>query len=98
MTRAWPEALFESRVLGIVLVLRLLLGVEVVEVAEELVEAVVGRQVLVTVPEVILAELRGRVAERFEQLGDRRVLGPEPERPRRGGRLWSGRCAAGSAR
>ena len=55
--------------------LRLLLGVEVVEVAEELVEAVDGRQELVQVAEVVLAELAGGVAERLEQLGDRRVLG-----------------------
>jgi hypothetical protein len=44
-------------VLGIVFVVRLLLGVEVVEVAEELIEAVHGRQVLVAVAEVVLAEL-----------------------------------------
>jgi hypothetical protein len=47
--------------------LRLLLGVQVVEVAEELVEAVVGRQVLVAVAEVVLAELAGHVAVRLEQ-------------------------------
>jgi hypothetical protein len=35
----------------------------VVEVAEELVEAVVRRQVLVAVAEVVLAELAGGVAE-----------------------------------
>ena len=46
----------------VVVVLRLLLGVEVVEVAEELVEAVRGRQELVAVAEVVLAELPGRVA------------------------------------
>jgi hypothetical protein len=40
-------------------VLRLLLGVEVVQVAEELVEAVVGGQVLVAVAQVVLAELAG---------------------------------------
>ena len=76
---ARPEALLEGRVLGVVLVLGLLLGVQVVEVAEELVEAVVGGQVLVEVAEVVLAELRGRVALRLEQLGDRRVLGTEAE-------------------
>ena len=54
--------------------LRLLLGVEVVEVAEELVEAVDRGQVLVAVAEVVLAELAGRVAERLEQFGDGRVL------------------------
>ena len=58
----------------------LLLGVEVVEVAEELVEAVDGRQVLVAVAEVVLAELAGRIAERLEQLGDGRILGAQPER------------------
>jgi hypothetical protein len=42
--------------------LRLLLGVEVVEVAEELVEAVHGRQELVAVAQVVLAELAGGVA------------------------------------
>ena len=41
---------------------RLLFRVEVVEVAEELVEAVVGRQVLIAVAEVVIAELAGRVA------------------------------------
>jgi hypothetical protein len=54
--------------------LRLLLGVQVVEVAEELVEAVRGGQVLVQVAKVILAELPRRVAEWLEQLGDRRIL------------------------
>jgi hypothetical protein len=52
----------------IVAVLGLLLGVEVVEVAEELVEAVVGRQVLVEVALVVLAELAGGVALRLEDV------------------------------
>ena len=60
-------------------VLGLLFGVEVIEVAEELIEAVRGRQVLVLVPEVVLAKLPGGIAEGFEQLGDGRVLGLEPE-------------------
>ena len=42
--------------------LGLLLGVEVVEVAEELIEAVHGGQKLVLVAEVVLAELAGGVA------------------------------------
>ena len=71
---AGPEALAERRVLRVVLVLGLFLGVEVVEIAEELVEPVVGGQVLVAVAQVVLAELRRRVAERLEQLGDGRVL------------------------
>ena len=69
-----PEPLLEPRVLRIVLVLRVLLGVEVIKVAEELVEAVHRRQELVLVAEMVLAELAGRVAERLEQLRDRRIL------------------------
>jgi hypothetical protein len=46
----------------------------VVEVAEELVEPVDRRQVLVEVSEVVLAELAGGIAERLEQLGERWVL------------------------
>jgi len=38
---AWSELLLELRVLWIMLVLRLLLGIQVVEIAEELVEPVV---------------------------------------------------------
>ena len=72
---------FGKSVLGrVVRVLRLLLGVQVVEVAEELVEAVHRRQELVPVAEVVLAELPGRVAERLEELGDRRVLRPAGRR------------------
>ena len=41
---------------------RVLHRVEVIEVAEELVEPVHGRQVLVQVAEVVLAELAGGVA------------------------------------
>ena len=58
--------------------LRLLLGVQVVQVAEELVEAVVAGQELVLVAKMVLAELAGRVPQRLEQLGDRRVLGLQP--------------------
>ena len=70
---ARAELALEARVGRVVDVLRLLLGVEVVEVAEELVEAVHRRQVLVAVAEMVLAELAGGVAERLEQLGDGRV-------------------------
>ena len=71
---ARAELLLERRILGIVGQLRLFLGVQVIEVAEELVEAVHGRQVLVAIAEVVLAELAGGVAERLQQLGDRRIL------------------------
>ena len=58
--------------------LRLLLGIEVIEVAEELVEAVHGRQKFVAVAEMVLAELAGGVAERLQQLGDGHVLACRP--------------------
>jgi hypothetical protein len=64
---------------GVVRVLRVLLGVQVVEVAEELVEAVRRRQVLIAVAQVVLPELAGRIAERLQELGDRRVLGRDPD-------------------
>ncbi len=83
---ARPEPLAEVReVLGrrVVRRLRVLLGVEVVEVAEELVEAVQRREELVAVAEVVLAELPGGVAERLEELGDRRILGAQADRRRR---------------
>ncbi len=49
--------------------------VEVVQVAEELVEAVQRRQELVQVAEVVLAELAGGVALRLERGGNRAGLG-----------------------
>ena len=67
---ARTEFLSERRVLRIVVVVRLFLGVEVVEVAEELVEPVNGRQMLVAVAEVVLAELPGGVAEVLQELAD----------------------------
>src|SRR5262245_11232601 len=57
--------------------LRLLLGVQVIEVAEELVEAVGGREELVQVSQVVLAELAGGIPEGLEQFGNGRVLGLE---------------------
>jgi hypothetical protein len=58
----------------IVRVLRVFLRVEVIEVAEELVEAVHRRQESIQIAEVVLAELASRVAEWLEQLRDRGVL------------------------
>ena len=71
---ARTELLLERGILRIVGQLRLLLGVEVIEIAEELVEAVHGRQVFVPIAEMVLAELAGGVAERLEQFGDGRVF------------------------
>jgi hypothetical protein len=69
----------EVLLVRVVDLLRLLLGVQVVQVAEELVEAVHRRQMLVAVAEVVLAELAGAVAERLQRLGDRDVLGLQAE-------------------
>ena len=44
-----------------------------IEIAEELVEAVDRRQRLVAVADVVLAELAGSVAEAFEQAADRGI-------------------------
>src|SRR5262249_46615428 len=60
--------------------LRLLFRVEVIEVAEELVEAVDRWQELVAVAEVVLAELAGRVAGVLEQFSAGRILGLEADR------------------
>ena len=54
-------------------------GVEVVQVAEELVEAVQRRQVLVQVAQVVLAELPGGVALRLERGGERAGLGRQAD-------------------
>ena len=64
----------ERRVLGIVGQFRLFLGVEMVEVAVEFIEAVDRRQELVAVTQVVLAELAGGVALHLEQFGDRRIF------------------------
>ncbi len=50
-----------------------------VEVPEELVEAVGRGQELVPVPQVILAELAGDVPQGLEELGDRGGRGPQAE-------------------
>ena len=80
MHAARAELGAERRVFRVVRQFRLFLGVEVIEVAVELVEAVHGRQKFVAVAEVVLAELSGGVAERLEQFGDRRVFLLQPER------------------
>ena len=57
---------------------RFVLGIQMVETAEELVEAMDGRQEFIAVAEVVLAELCGRVALWLEQFGDGRVLVGQP--------------------
>src|SRR5262245_47971498 len=62
---AWPILFLEIRILRVEVALGLLLGVEVVEIAEELIKAVLGRQMLVAIAEMVLAELAGGVALRL---------------------------------
>ena len=73
MHTASPVLLAHLRILEVVRILGLLLGIQVIERTEELVEAVGGRQRLVGIAEVVLAELRGHVALGLEQLGDRHI-------------------------
>src|SRR5262245_58328460 len=76
---ARTEFLLELRILRVVRVLGLLLRVQVIQVAEELVEAVNRRQELIAIAEMVLAELAAHVAERLERVGYRRVLGLQSE-------------------
>ena len=75
---ARTELCFERRVLRIVGVFGVLFGIKVIQVAEELVEAVYRRQIFITVAKTVLAELARRIAERFERFGDGDVLGCNP--------------------
>ena len=64
----------------------LLHGVEVIEVAPELLEAVRGRQCVGVIAQVVLAELAGVVAKINQELGERRGAGPQIRRA--AGKLW----------
>ena len=69
-----PNASLNSGFFGVVGVLRFLLGVQVVEIAEELVEAMHGGQVLVEIAEMVLAELPGRIAQGLQQISYGRIF------------------------
>ena len=97
MTPARTETLSEFRVLRIVGVFRLFLGVQVIEVAEELVEAVFGGQEFVLVAEMVLAKLPGIIAERLEKFGNARILRAECRCRRRAGRPSSTRFGSATA-
>ena len=71
---AWTKLRSERRVLWIVRMFRLIFGIQVIEIAEELVEAVHSGQEFVAVAEMVLAELAGRIALRLQKFSDRRVL------------------------
>ena len=69
-----PKCRQELRVLGIVGQFRFFFGVQVIKIAKEFVESVRSRQVLIAIAEMVLAELTGGIAERFEQFGYGRVF------------------------
>ena len=70
---ARAEPLEEFLALRILRVVGLFHRIEVVEDPVELVEAVDCRQVFVAIPQMVLADLRRRVAERLEEFRDRRI-------------------------
>jgi hypothetical protein len=74
--------LLELRILRVVVALGLLFGIQVIKVAEELVEAVRGGQVLVAVAQVVLAELAGRVVSPTASLGNPARADPAADRRR----------------
>ena len=74
MTPRGPNFFLNSGLARIVGILRFLLGVEVIEVAEELVEAVVRRQHVVAVAEMVLAELAGHIAQRLQEIRNGRIF------------------------
>ncbi len=55
-----------------------LIDVQVIEIDEELVETMNGREEFVAVAQKVFAELAGHVAKRLEQLGDSGVFFLEP--------------------
>ena len=59
---AGAEFLAELGILRIVVGLRLLLRVEVIQIAKKFIEAMYGRKMIVAVPEVVLAKLAAGVA------------------------------------
>ena len=71
---AWAKLLFELRIGWVVGVLRFFLGIQVVEVAVELVEAVGRGQHVIPIAQVIFSKLTRRVPTGPQQRGNRGIL------------------------
>ncbi|MCY1415003.1 hypothetical protein D9M71_304700 [compost metagenome] len=72
----WAVLFAKLRIFGVVVGFRFFFGIHVVQVAEELIKAMVGRQVPVAVAQVVLAELAGGVALLLHRITDgRRPIG-----------------------
>ena len=74
---ARTKTLPKGGVLRVVRILRLLFGVEVIEVAKEFVEPVLGGQKFIAVTEVVFSKLSCRVALLLEQGRKRHILRPD---------------------
>ena len=81
-----------QQILRIVGMERVFHRVQVIQVAEEFVEAVDGGQEFILVAQMVLAELAGGVALRFERGGDGAGFRRQTDRARPPGRRWSCRC------
>src|SRR5258705_13880301 len=68
------KSILELGILRIVGQFRLFFRIQVIQIAEKLVESMHGRQEFIAISEVVLAKLAGSVAERLEQFSDSRVF------------------------
>ena len=73
------KPLTEGGVLGIVGIFGLLLGIQVIEVAKELVKPVLGGQKLIAVTQVVLAKLPRGIALFFQERGEGHILRPDTQ-------------------
>ena len=71
---ARAEFLFELRVLRIIGVLRLLLGIKVVEISKKFIKTVTGRQHIVSITEMVFSELAGDITLSLEKCRDGWIL------------------------
>src|SRR5262245_36787542 len=71
---ARPELFTKPWILGIVRVLRLFLGIQMVKVSEKLIEAVNTWQMLIAITKMILTELRGCVSLCLQNIGNAWVI------------------------
>ena len=79
ITPRGPIICFECRIARIEPVLRILFRIQVIQVAEEFVEAMDGGQIFVAIAEMVLAELPGCVAERLQSLGNGDIAILQPD-------------------
>jgi hypothetical protein len=77
---AGPKPFPEFRIFGVIGVLRLFLGVQMIEVSVEFIEPMHRGQILVSIPQVVFPVLSGGVTLVFEQFGQCRIFLLETER------------------